>query len=78
MARFSAAKKAVYDDKYLKVWLEAEARESFSTGIVLNPLLLSDRQHCDVKAAKIRELDNQAASTATENQKQFDRRFMLS
>ena len=78
MARFSAAKKAVYDDKYLKVWLEAEARESFSTGIVLNPLLLSDRQHSDVKAAKSRELDNQAASTATENQKQFDRRFMLS
>jgi len=58
--------------------LEAEARESFSTGIVLNPLLLSDRQHSDVKAAKSRELDNQAASTATENQKQFDRRFMLS
>ena len=75
MARFSAAKKAVYNRDYIKVWLEAEARSSMRTGIVHNPLLLSDRQH---SYGALREEDNKPAATNAENLKQFNRRFMLS
>ena len=75
MARFSAAKKAVYNRDYIKVWLEAEAKESFRSGIVLNPLLLSDRQNRDHE-----DKDNKAelGATAAQTLIEFNRRFMLS
>jgi hypothetical protein len=73
MAKFSAAKKAVYNKDYIKVWLEAEARESMVTGIVHNPLLLSDRQRSDVK-----QVDNKPKSDPVANLNEFNKRFMLS
>ena len=72
MAKFSAAKKAVYNKDYIKVWLEAEARESLATGIVHNPLLLSDRQRQRTDVANKPEKD------PVKNLKEFNKRFMLS
>ena len=43
MARFEAAKKAVKNKDYLKVWLSKQAENSFRSGKILNPILLSQR-----------------------------------
>ena len=72
MAKFSAAKKAVYNKDYIKVWLEAEARESLVTGIVHNPLLLSDRQ------CQRTDVANKPEKDPVKNLKEFNKRFMLS
>lgn len=43
MARFAAAKKAVNNKDYLKVWLSKQAEKSYRSGKILNPMLLSQR-----------------------------------
>ena len=45
VARFKAAKKAISNKDYLKVWLSKQAEQFAQSGKILNPILLNQRLH---------------------------------
>ena len=76
IARFAAAKKAVNNKDYLKVWLAKQAEMSHASGKILNPMLLSQRTD-ENKRKAAQDADLRSESLRSIEQK-IKRSFMMS